>query len=89
MLFAVQSLSKKEIIDKRLPKKHSSAPMCDLSLMQELETLGREMLDQLTFRIREGTGLTSEICVKKATNSPYVRNWGLSNGRKNGITISF
>ena len=46
---------------------------------------------QICIRIRLGNGqaLTSHICVKNATNSPNVRKWGLSKGRRYGITINF
>jgi len=91
MLFAVQSLGRIfSISDFQRNKSVPSVPMCDILLVQEFKTLVQGLSGLIMPLIREtAAGLTSQICVKKATNSPYVRKWGSSNGRRYGITINF
>ena len=69
MLFAVQSLKMSQImiiICRRL-----RVPVCNVSLMHELEALIRR-LSELTGEDKHSRELTSQTCVKNATNSPNV-----------------
>lgn len=63
-------------------------PVCDVPLMHELYALIPRQSD-FDQRRRRFDHLTSQICLKNATNSPKVWKRGLLKGRKNGITISF
>ena len=85
-----RTVPKGNCFDKGPETRHSESgvPMGNILLMQELETLRQEISDQLMPLMKKSAELTSHICVKKATNSPYVRKLGLSKGRRYGITIS-
>ena len=87
MLFAVQSL--KSLRNAILIWRPIHAPMCDIFLMHELETLIQSLSELIDEDERDIEKFTSQTCVKNATNSPKVWKRGLLKERKNGITISF